>query len=133
MATFIQTDDFTTTTPDGASSIIRDAQYGIDATLAGYIIQNVVINTTRVYDQTFSQKNMLVSELDTDEQQEMQMTVIGGDGAESGSLDGIVPGDTAFSWDGKTWKVRSVTYNGAYNQKKSYTITAVRNKAFPGN
>ena len=38
MATFIQTDDFATTTPDGASSIIRDAQYGIDATLAGFII-----------------------------------------------------------------------------------------------
>ena len=38
MATFIQTDDFTTTTPDGASGIIRDAQYGIDATLAGFII-----------------------------------------------------------------------------------------------
>lgn len=133
MATFIETDDFTTLTPTGAGSIIRDAQYGIDATLSGFIIQNVSITTSRVYDQTFSQKNMLVSELDTDEQQEMQMTVIGGDGAESGSLDGIVPGDTAFSWDGKTWKVRSVTYNGAYNQKKSYTITAIRNKAFPGN
>ena len=132
MATFIQTDDFTTLTPAGAGSIINDAQYGIDATLTGFIIQNVSITTSRIYDQTFSQKNMLVSELDTDEQQEMQMTVIGGDGAESGSLDGIVPGDTAFTWDGKTWKVRSVTYNGAYNQKKSYTITAVRNKAFPG-
>ena len=132
MATFIQTDDFTTLTPAGAGSIIQDAQYGIDATLTGFIIQNVSITTSRIYDQTFSQKNMLVSELDTDEQQEMQMTVIGGDGAESGSLDGIVPGDTSFTWDGKTWKVRSVTYNGAYNQKKSYTITAVRNKAFPG-
>lgn len=132
MASFIQTDDFTTLTPAGAGSIIQDAQYGIDATLTGFIIQNVSITTSRIYDQTFSQKNMLVSELDTDEQQEMQMTVIGGDGAESGALDGIVPGDTAFTWDGKTWKVRSVTYNGAYNQKKSYTITAVRNKAFPG-
>ena len=38
MATFIQTEDFTTTTPSGASSLIRDAQYGIDATLAGFII-----------------------------------------------------------------------------------------------
>lgn len=131
MATFIQTGDFTTLTPSGAGDIIRDAQYGIDATLNGFIIQNVSISTSRVYDQTFSQKNMLVSELDTDEQQEMQMTVIGGDGAESGELSGIVPGDTAFTWDGKTWKVRSVTYNGAYNDKKSYTITAIRNKAFP--
>ena len=131
MATFIQTDDFTTTTPDGASSIIRDAQYGIDATLAGYIIQNVTVNTTRVYDQTFSQKNMLVSELDTDEQQELTMTVIGGDGAESGALSGVVPGDTAFTWDSKTWKVRSVQYTGAYNDKKTYQITAIRNHAFP--
>ena len=90
-----------------------------------------MINTTRVYDQTFSQKNMLVSELDTDEQQEMTMTVIGGDGAESGQLSGVVPGDTAFTWDGKTWKVRSVQYTGAYNDKKTYQITAIRNHAFP--
>ena len=131
MATFIETSDFTSLTPTGAGSIIRDAQYGIDATLSGYIIQSASVETSRTTDQTFSQKNMLVSELDTDETQTLQLTVIGGTGAESGSLSGIEPGDTAFTWDNKTWKVQSVTYNGSYNDKKSYTITAYRSHAFP--
>ena len=59
------------------------------------------------------------------------VTVIGGNGAESGELSGVVPGDTAFAWDGKNWKVRSVQYTGAYNDKKTYQITAIRNHAFP--
>lgn len=42
MATFIETDDLGgTTTPTDAGELIRDAQYGIDATISGYIIQNV--------------------------------------------------------------------------------------------
>lgn len=39
MATYIQTDSVNgTTTPTNAGELIRDAQYGIDATLSGYII-----------------------------------------------------------------------------------------------
>lgn len=132
MATFIQTDSCAgTTTPTNAGSLIRDAQYGIDATLSGFIIQNVSISETRTYDSTYDQKNALVSELDTDATWEMQMTVIGGDGSEDGSVAGIVAGDTSFSWNDHTWKVRSVQYNGVYNDKKSYTVTAFRAVNFP--
>lgn len=69
MATFITTSDLsgTTTTPTDAGTLIRNAQYGIDSVLSGYIIQNVSVQKTRVYDETYSQKNALVSELDTDE------------------------------------------------------------------
>lgn len=39
MATYIQTNDLTgTTVPTTAGTLIRDAQWGIDATLSGYII-----------------------------------------------------------------------------------------------
>jgi hypothetical protein len=60
------------------------------------------------------------------------MTVIGGDGDEDATLADIAVGDKAFSWNGKTWKVRSVTFNGVYNDKKSYTIEAFRSSNFPG-
>ena len=131
MSTFIQTDSFTETTPTNAGTLIRDQQWGIDATLSGYIIQNVSISKTRVYDETYDQKNSLVSELDTDEQWTVSMTVIGGDGNEDATIPGITVGDTAFEFNGKKWKVRSCTYNGTYNDKKSYTLELFRSTNFP--
>lgn len=55
MATFIQTNDVanTTTLPSNAGTLIRDSQWGIDATLSGYIIQNVSVQKSRVYDETY--------------------------------------------------------------------------------
>lgn len=132
MATFIQTEELSgTTKPTNAGTIIRKEQWGIDAVLSGYIIQSVSITTSRMYDTTQDQKGAVVSELDYDEQQDMQMEVIGGDGSETGNLPGIIPGDTAFTWDSKTWKVRSVTYNGSFQDKKRYQISATRFKNFP--
>ena len=133
MATFIQTNDVanTSTLPTNAGSLIRDAQWGIDATLSGYIIQNVSVQKARVYDETYDQKNSLVSELDTDEQWTATMTVIGGDGNEDATIPGISVGMTDFTWNGHNWKVRDVTYNGTYNDKKSYSVTLFRSTNFP--
>ena len=131
METFIQTDSFTATTPTDAGTLIRDAQWGIDATLSGYIIQNVSVSKTRVYDETYDQKNSLVSELDTDEQWTASMTVIGGDGNEDATIPGITVGATAFEFNGRQRKVRSCTYNGAYNDKKSWSLELFRSTNFP--
>ena len=131
MSTFIQTDSFTATTPTDAGTLIRDSQWGIDATLSGYIIQNVSVSKTRLYDETYDQKNSLVSELDTDEQWTASMTVIGGDGNEDATIPGITVGDTAFEFNGKKWKVRSCTYNGTYNDKKSWSLELFRSTNFP--
>jgi hypothetical protein len=68
MAYFIETDELGgETQPSTAGSIIRKEQYGIDAILDGYIIQNVSISKSRVTDDTYDQKNALVSQLDVDE------------------------------------------------------------------
>jgi hypothetical protein len=68
MAYFIETDEVRgETIPSTAGSIIRKEQYGIDAILSGYIIQNVSISKSRVTDDTYDQKNSLVSQLDVDE------------------------------------------------------------------
>lgn len=54
MATFIETAELAgTLKPSGAGGIIRDAQYGIDAVLQNYIIQNVSISKSRTSDDTY--------------------------------------------------------------------------------
>ena len=131
MATFIQTAELSgTLIPNGAGDIIRKEQYGIDAVLSGYIIQNVSISKSRTSDDTYDQKNSLVSQLDVDERFDLNMTVIGGSD-EDASLDGLVVGDTTFQWNNKRWKITGCQYNGVYNDKKSYSITAFRTTNFP--
>lgn len=133
MATYIQTNELTgTLKPANAGTLIRDAQWGIDATLSGYIIQDVTINTSRTTDPTQDQKGAVVSELDYDCRWDMTMTVIGGDGTEDpDELPGIATGDTTFTWDGKKWKVQGVQYTGNFQSKKMYQITAYRYRNFP--
>lgn len=133
MATFIQSEPSVngTTKPTDAGSLIRTSQWGIDATLSGFIIQDVSINEERISDTTQDQKGAVVSQLDYDKHWTMTMNVIGGDGSEDGSVGGIVAGDTAFSWNGHNWKVQSVTYQGSYQDKKKYTINAERWANFP--
>lgn len=123
------------TRPEDAGSLIRTNQWGIDAVLSGFIIQNVSITGSRIYDTTQDQKGAVVSELDYDEEQTMQMEVIGGNGAEDpDDIDPngeLKPGNIAFVWNDRYWKIRSVTYTGAFNDKKRYSIEAVRYRNFP--
>ena len=133
MPTYIQTNELTgTVKPDKAGTLIRDEQFGIDATLSGYIIQDVQITTSRTVDTTQDQKGAVCSELDYDCRWDMTMTVIGGDGTEDpDTLPGIATGDTAFTWGGKKWKVQGVQYTGNFASKKMYQITAYRFRNFP--
>lgn len=131
MATYIQTDELTgTTLPATAGTLIRKDQYGIDTTITGLIIQNVVITNSRVTDDTYDQKNALVSQLDVDQRWDGQMTVIGPDD-ESGSFSEADVGDITFQYDSKNWKVTGVTFTGAYNDKKTYNVTFFRTVNFP--
>lgn len=131
MATFIETNELTGgVIPQTAGTIIRKEQYGIDAILSGYIIQNVSISKSRTSDDTYDQKNALVSQLDVDERWDGSMTVIGGSD-EDATLDNIEVGDTTFTWNGKKWKVTNVSYQGTYNDKKSYSVSFFRTTNFP--
>ena len=127
MADFIQTGELTgTTVPSNAGTLIRDAQWGIDTALSNWIIQSETSAVSRVTDQTQDQKGAVVSELDYDEQIEVSFDIIG-----KGTLP--VVGDIGFTYDGKTWKVESVNYQGSYNDKKKYSVTIRRWKNFPAN
>ena len=78
-AQFIETNELSGgVLPTLAGDIIRKENYGIDAVLSGYIIQNVSISKSRTSDDTYDQKNSLVSQLDTDCRWDMQMSIIGG-------------------------------------------------------
>lgn len=132
-ATFIETDPSLKNGPwpTDAGSLIRTAQWGIDARLSGFIIQDVQITTERITDDTQDQKGALVSQLDYDERYTGTMTVIGGDGSEDGTVGGIAIGDTAFEWANKKWKVTGLQYTGNYADKKRYEISFFRAANFP--
>ena len=133
MATFIQSEPSVngTTHPTNAGDLIRTSQWGIDAILSGFIIQDVSINEERVTDTTQDQKGAVVSQLDYDQHWTMSMNVIGGDGSENGSVGSISAGDIDFTWAGHKWKVTGVQYQGNYADKKKYTINAERWRNFP--
>ena len=137
MASFIQTNEVANgaLTPTSAEGITKDG-WGIDAVLNGFIIQNANVTCSRITDPTQDQKGAVISELDYDQQWNLTLDVIGNPG--SGSIAdfedaqiGVDVGDTAFSWNGHTWKVDSVTYQGSFQDKKRYQITAHRYKNFP--
>ena len=132
-ATFIESSPSMngTTKPTDAGSLIRGDQWGIDATLSGFIIQDVQISEERVTDDTLDQKGALVSQLDYDTRWTGSMTVIGGDGSEDGSVGNLSCGDCAFEWAGHKWKVTGVTYQGTYNDKKRYSVQFFRARNFP--
>ena len=133
MATFIQSEPSVngTTKPTDAGTLIRTSQWGIDATLSGFIIQDVQITEERITDTTQDQKGAVVSQLDYDQHWTMEMTVIGGDGSEDGSVGSVQAGDTAFTWAGHKWKITNVQYTGNYADKKRYRISAERWTNFP--
>ena len=131
MATFIETAELSgTLIPNGAGDIIRKENYGIDAILSGYIIQNVSISKSRTSDDTYDQKNSLVSQLDVDCRWDMQMNIIGGSN-EDCELENLEVGDIEFQWNNKKWKLTGITYQGSYDSKKSYSLTAFRTTNFP--
>lgn len=122
-----------TTLPANAGSIIRTEEFGIDNVLADCIIQNESITQERITDTTQDQKGAVVSQLDYDEHQTLNLTVLC-DSAKApitGSGSSFKPGQTDMSYNNTTWKITSVQYQGAYNDKKKYTITAERWKNFP--
>lgn len=113
-------------TPSGAGSLIRENEWGIDNTLSGFIVQSEDIAEEVITDTTQDQKGAVVSQLDYDKHWTLTLGVIGDTGATL-----PVVGDITFSYGGHTWKVNGVTYTGAYNDKKKWSITAERWTNFP--
>ena len=58
------------------------------------------------------------------------MSIIGGSN-EDCELENLAVGDISFQWNGKKWKILGIQYQGSYDSKKAYTITAFRTTNFP--
>lgn len=103
---------------------IADAQWGIDNTLTGWIIQSENILSDLVTDTTQDQKGRVIGQLDYDKHFTCSIDMIG---------NGTVPtaGDTNFTYAGSQWKVQSVTYQGSYQDKKKYSVNLERWVHFP--
>lgn len=123
-----------TTLPTSAASMIRGAQWGIDNTLSGWIVQSEDISNEAITDTTQDQKGAVVSQLDYDYHYTLTLNVIGGtggsgDGTEDTGLPAI--GSIDFQYAGHKWKINNVSYAGSYQDKKKYVITAERWTNFP--
>ena len=111
--------------PEGAgATTIADAQWGIDNTLSGWIIQSENIQSDLVTDTTQDQKGRVIGQLDYDKHYTCQLDMIG-----NGTVP--IPGAVDVEYAGETWKVQSVTYQGSYNDKKKYTVNLERWHNFP--
>ena len=107
--------------------------WGIDNVLSNCIIQSESITSEDITDDTQDQKGAMVSRLTYDRHWTLNLTFLT-DQADlnSGEVTAVTaPGDTAFTYGGAKWFVNSVTYNGSYNQKKSYTLNAERWQNYP--
>lgn len=122
-----------TTLPANAGSIIRTEEWGIDNALANCIIQNESITQERITDTTQDQKGAVVSQLDYDEHFTLSLTVLCDSATApiTGTGSAFKPGQTDMTYNGTKWKITSVQYQGAYNDKKKYTINAERYKNWP--
>ena len=128
MATFIKSEPSMngTTKPTDAGQLIRGEEWGIDNTLSGFIVQSEDIAEEVIQDVTQDQKGAVVSELDYDKHWTLTLGIIGDTAAALPEV-----GDITFAYAGHKWKVNSVTYTGAYNDKKKYSVTAERWINFP--
>ena len=135
MAEFIESNPSMgdTTLPTNAGTLIRTEEWGIDNVLSNCIIQTENITESRMTDDTLDQKGSLVSQLDYDSRWDLNLTFIGDSDKlpVTGDSSGIAVGDMTFSYGGHKWKITSVVYNGTYNAKKQYTLTAFRTSNFP--
>ena len=131
MASYINSEPSTagTTLPTNAGTLIRSDEWGIDNTLSDFIIQNESIQEETITDQTQDQKGSIVSELDYDHHWTLSLDLIGDTAAGDALFN--TTGDYTILYGGHYWKLKSVSYTGAYNDKKKWSITAERWINFP--
>ena len=116
-----------TTEPANAGALMSGSTWGIDNEIANCIIQSESITSEDIVDDTQDQKGAMVSRLTYDKHWTLNLTLL----TSTPSALTQIQGTYDFTYGGHKWFVNSVTYNGSYNQKKSYTINAERYQNYP--
>lgn len=107
-------------------------EWGINNQLDGFIIQNESYSRERSTDTTQGQKGCVVAQLDYDVHYTLTLNVIGnGELPEEGDVNFLYPEWKGSMKSGATvknanWRISKVTYQGAYNDKKKYSIECER-------
>lgn len=117
----------------------NQSEWGIQSTFGDCIIQSEDVTSEFITDQTQDQMGRVVSELDYDKHWTCTLQVIGaGDLTATyspGKIISFTPANYGESIDipsdNKNWKIRSVSVNGSYNDKKKYTFTLEKWTNFP--
>lgn len=117
-----------TTMPNNAGAIPSGATWGIDNLLTNAIIQSESIQEEDVVDDTQDQKGAMVNRLSYDRHWTLDLTFITNQMKSTGELSANIAqsGQYDFTYGGHKWFVNNVTYNGSYNGKKQYSLTAER-------
>ena len=104
------------TNPASISGTVR----GVDATLAGCIIQSYSTTSAPIGEQVADQKGAIAAEIKYDSRTDLSLTVIA-----SSSLPPTMPsaGDE-WSFEGSKWSVDSVQKGQTYNAATQWTIAA---------
>ena len=131
MATFNESSPSVTggTKPASIGGIGGSTTWGIDNALDNCIVQSEQITDEDITDQTQDQKGAVVNNLTYDRHKTLNLTFL-----TDQALSAVVQsGQTDFTYGGYKWFVNNVTYNGSYNGKKQYSISAERWVNYPSN
>lgn len=117
-----------TTLPTNAGQIPSGTTWGIDNLISNAIIQSESIAEEDIVDDTQDQKGAMVNRLSYDRHWTLSLTFLTNQINTTGELSaGIAQsGQYDFTYAGHKWFVNGVTYNGSYNGKKQYSLTAER-------
>lgn len=117
-----------TTLPTNAGQIPSGTTWGIDNLLTNAIIQNESIAEEDIVDDTQDQKGAMVNRLSYDRHWTLSLTFLTNQIGSTGELSSSIAqsGQYDFTYAGHKWFVNGVTYNGSYNGKKQYSLTAER-------
>lgn len=117
-----------TTLPTNAGNIPSETTWGIDNLLTNAIIQSESIAEEDIVDDTQDQKGAMVNRLSYDRHWTLSLTFLTNQIASTGELSANIAqsGQYDFTYAGHKWFVNGVTYNGSYNGKKQYSLTAER-------
>ncbi len=117
------------TVPSSIGNIGTKTTWGIQNTIANCIIQSESIQSEDITDDTQDQNGATVSRLTYDKHWTLNLTLLTDEPSAITALQGT--DNFAYGTDNGKWFVNSVVYNGSYNGKKSYNITAERYSLFP--
>ena len=98
------------------ATVTANEKYGVDKTLAGYVVETYNISEKPAREEVRGQKNEVTQEIRYETRTDLTLTVRGSE----------APSITGITFDGKEWIVDDVSEAGSYNGLLRFNVTAHR-------